>query len=185
MRSVRSAALALVVAAPLLVAGCSRSATAQLPQPDPKKAATELQSGLVAQSKGDLDTAVSHYQEALKYDTKNKYAFYDLAVIDAARSNLGEAEKKYRTVLGIDPEYAPALFNLAILLKNQGKTAEAESLYRRLLAKDTKNAAAHMNLGLLLRQTGQQTEGDAEVKQAITLNPQLKDPAATATTKKK
>ena len=35
-----------------------------------------------------------------------------------------------------------------------------------------------MNLGLLLRQAGQRAEGDAEVKQAITLNPQLKDPAA-------
>jgi tetratricopeptide (TPR) repeat protein len=174
----RSAAIGVAVAASLLVGGCSGPGSDALPKPDSKKAATELQTGLQAQGKGDLDTAAKHYQEALKYDTKNKYAFYDLALIDAARSNYGEAEKKYRVVLGIDPAYAPALFNLAILLKNQGNTTEATSLYRRLLTADPKNASAHMNLGLLLREAGQKAEGDAEVKQAITLNPRLTDPAA-------
>ena len=177
MRSVRRTAVALTVAGPLLLAGCGHQASDALPQPDAKKAAAELQTGLTAQGKGDLDTAAQHYQEALKYDQKNKYALYDLALIDAARANYGEAEKKYQVVLGIDPAYAPALFNLAILLKDQGKTAEATSLYHRLLTVDPKNASAHMNLGLLLRQSGQQAEGDAEVKQAIALNPQLKDPA--------
>jgi Tfp pilus assembly protein PilF len=178
MHPVRRAALVLGVAAPLLLSGCGRNPSPSLPQPDAKKAATELQTGLTAQSKGDLDSAAQHYQEALKYDPKNKYALYDLALIDAARSNYGDAEKKYRVALGIDPAYTPALFNLAILLKNRGDTTEATSLYRRLLPADPKNASAHMNLGLLLRQAGQQAEGDAQVKQAIALNPQLKDPAA-------
>jgi protein O-GlcNAc transferase len=178
MRSVRRTAAVLAIAAPLLLAGCSHQAGDALPKPDAKKAATELQTGLAAQGKGDLDIAAQHYQEALRYDPKNKYALYDLALIDAARANYGDAEKKYRVVLGIDPAYAPALFNLAILVKNQGNTTEAVSLYRRLLVADPKNASAHMNLGLLLRQTGQKPEGDAEVRQAITLNPQLKDPAA-------
>jgi tetratricopeptide (TPR) repeat protein len=178
MHPVRRVALVVGVAAPLLLSGCGQNVTSSLPEPDAKKAATELQAGLTAQGKGDLDTAAQHYQEALKYDTKNKFVLYDLALIDATRSNYGEAEKKYRVVLGIDPAYTPALFNLAILLKNQGNTTEATSLYRRLLAADPKNAAAHMNLGLLLRLAGQQAEGDAEVKQAIALDPQLKDPAA-------
>src|SRR3954454_10351316 len=169
---------AFTAVAGVALSGCSRAATASLPQPDAKKAATELQAGLTAQSKGDLDGAGQHYQESLKYDPKNKYALYNLALVDAAHRDFGQAEKKYRVVLGIDPAYAPALFNLAILVKNQGETTEATSLYRRLLTADPKNASAHMNLGLLLREAGQKAEGDAEVKQAITLNPRLTDPAA-------
>src|SRR4051794_23195184 len=178
MRRAGLAVLALSATIGLPLSGCSRDAAPALPQPDAKKAATELQAGLTAQSKGDLDGAGQHYQESLKYDPKNKYALYNLALVDAAHRDFGQAEKKYRVVLGIDPAYAPALFNLAILVKNQGETTEATSLYRRLLKADLKNAAAHMNLGLLLRQTGQKAQGDAEVKQAVTLNPQLKDPAA-------
>jgi len=172
------AAVGVAVTASLLVGGCSRTGSSALPKPDAKKAASELQTGLQAQGKGDLDGAAQHYHEALKYDPKNKYAMYDLALIDAARLNYGDAEQKYRVVLGIDPSYTPALFNLAILLKNRGASDEAISLYRRLLAVDAKNASAHMNLGLLLRATGHQTDGDAQVRQAIALNPQLKDPTA-------
>jgi tetratricopeptide (TPR) repeat protein len=178
MRRSRIAALTLATALGLGLAACSRDAAPALPQADRKKASTELQAGLTAQSKGDLDGAAQHYQESLKYDPKNKYALYNLALVDAANRDYGQAEKKYRVVLGIDPAYTPALFNLAILRKNSGDTTEATTLYRKLLAVNPKDAAAHMNLGILLRAAGHQAEGDAEVRQALTLNPQLKDPAA-------
>jgi tetratricopeptide (TPR) repeat protein len=174
----RSGFAVLALSAVLALGGCSRDGAAALPQADPKKAATELQAGLTAQNNGDLDGAAQHYQESLKFDPKNKYVLYNLALVDAAQTNYGQAEKKYRVVLGIDPAYTPALFNLAILRKNSGDTAEATELYRKLLAVNPKDAGAHMNLGLLLRATGQKADGDAEVRQAMTLNPQLKDPAA-------
>jgi tetratricopeptide (TPR) repeat protein len=145
---------------------------------DPKKAASELSAGLQAQSAGKLDEAANHYNEALKYDAKNKYALYDLALIDAAHSNYGEAEQRYRVVLAIDPAYEPALFNLAILEKAKGNDKDAIALYQRANAAAPKDAAAHLNLGLLLRTNGQKAAGDAEVKKAIALNPKLRDPAA-------
>jgi tetratricopeptide (TPR) repeat protein len=177
-RNGRRAFAALALSAVLPLAACSRNDAGSLPQPDAKKAASELQTGLQAQSSGDLDGAARHYQETLKYDPKNKYALYNLAVIDAVHANYAQAEQKYEVVLGIDPAYAPALFNLAILRKNSGDSAQAVTLYRRVLATNPKYAAAHMNLGLLLRSTGKSAEGDAEVKKAIELDPQLKDPAA-------
>jgi tetratricopeptide (TPR) repeat protein len=179
MRRSGIAVIALSAVVGLGLGGCSRDNAATLPQADPKKAATELQAGLQAQNKGDLDGATQHYQESLKFDPKNKYALYNLALVDAAQANYGQAEKKYRVVLGIDPAYTPALFNLAILRKNSGDVTEAAQLYRKLLAVNPKDAAARMNLGLLLRASGQKADGDAEVRKAITLNPQLKDPAAT------
>jgi tetratricopeptide (TPR) repeat protein len=175
----RYTALTMCAAVLTLTACGSGDGTAK---PDPKKASNALAAGLDAQGKGNLDEAVNQYNEALKYDKKNKYALYDLALIDAARSNYGEAENKYRVVLAIDPAFEPALFNLAILVKAKGNNTEAISLYKRAIAAAPKDASAHLNLGLLLRAAGQTAQGNAEVKKAISLNPKLRDPAASAST---
>jgi tetratricopeptide (TPR) repeat protein len=170
-------ALVAGVAVTALASGCGKT-TPSLPEPNPSKASAELAAGLQAQTKGQLDSAATHFQETLKYDPKNKYALYNLALIDASESKTADAESKYRIVLGIDPNYVPALFNLAILVKNKGDSGEALSLYRRVIVAKPTYAAAHMNLGLLLRATGDAADGNAEVHKAITLDPQLKDPAA-------
>ena len=175
----RTSLLASTVAAGLLalgLAGCNSGSA--LPAPDAKRAAVALQAGLDAQTTGKLDAARQKYEEALTYDPKNKFALYDLALVDQAQANYGVASDRYRAALAVDPAYEPALFNLAILRKQAGDTAEAISLYQRVLQANPKNAAAQLNLGLLLRATHQKAAGDAAIAAAIKLNPQLKDPAA-------
>jgi len=149
---------------------------------NPTKALTELNAGLKAHAAGNLSVAVADYQGALKYDHKNKYALYNLGIIDAANGNYGLAKDKYRVVLALDPKYAPALFNLAILLTASGNSKEAITLYERVVAADSKAAAAWLNLGLLQRAAGQRVAGDRSIKKAISLNPKLKDPAKTTVT---
>jgi tetratricopeptide (TPR) repeat protein len=145
-------------------------------QPDSKKAATALDAGLKAHAAGDLTKAAAEYRKVLKYDPKNKYAYYNLALIDAASGNYGLAEEKYRKAIASDPNYEPALFNLAILRTGRDPK-EAISLYKRAVAANPKDASAWLNLGLLLRAAGQKAEGNKDVLKAIALNPKLKDPA--------
>jgi tetratricopeptide (TPR) repeat protein len=147
--------------------------------PDAKKAKQALNAGLKAHSSGDLTTAAADYKKALMYDPTNKYAFYNLALIDEAGSNYGLAEQKYRAALKTDPAYEPALFNLAILRTSRAPK-EAIALYKRAVAADKKDAAAWLNLGLLLRAAGRPKEGSTDVARAIKLNPKLKDPAKSA-----
>jgi Tfp pilus assembly protein PilF len=144
--------------------------------PDTKKASKALNDGLAAHSKGDLTTAAKDYTLALKYDPENKFAFYNLALIDEAQGNYGLAEQKYRSALKSDAEYEPALYNLA-LLRTSRDPKEALSLYQRAVAANPKDASAFLNLGLLQRAAGQKAQGDANVATAIKLNPKLKDPA--------
>ncbi len=150
--------------------------------PDAKKASTALSAGLKAHSAGNLKAAKADYETALKYDHKNKYALYNLVLLDAANGNYGLAEDKYRAVLGLDPKYGPALFNLAILRNARGDSKEAISLYERTVAADKTAAAAWLNLGLLQRANGQKTAGDTSVATAIRLNPNLKDPGKASST---
>jgi tetratricopeptide (TPR) repeat protein len=121
--------------------------------------------------------AAADYHTALKYDATNKFAFYNLALIDEANGNYGLAEDKYRSALKTDPAYEPALFNLAILRTARNDSKEAISLYERAVVADKKDAAAWLNLGLLLRADGQERAGDKDVLRAIGLDPSLKDPA--------
>jgi tetratricopeptide (TPR) repeat protein len=152
-------------------------------KPDAKKATTALDAGLKAHAAGDLDTASSSYHTALKYDADNKFAFYNLALIDSSDGNYGLAETKYRSAIKSDAKYEPALFNLAILRTTSDPT-EAIGLYKRAVAANEKDAAAWLNLGLLLRTEGKATLGNQAVRKAIALNPKLTDPKAPAKGKK-
>jgi len=144
--------------------------------PDTKKAATALDAGLKAHAAGDLTAASAAYKETLEYDPANKFAFYNLALIDEAGGNYGLAEQKYRAALDSDPKYEPALFNLAIL-RTGPNPKEATSLYQRAVQSNPEDASAWLNLGLLLRASGNKVEGNKSVLKAIALNPKLKDPA--------
>ena len=64
--------------------------------PDAEKASTALDAGLEAHAAGDLTAATAKYEETLKYDPDNQFAFYNLALIDEAAGNYGLAEEKYR-----------------------------------------------------------------------------------------
>ena len=144
----------------------------------PKKASTALNAGLTAYNEGDLTEAAAQYEVALKYDAANKYAWYNLGILDEADSNYGLAAAKYRKALESDPAYGPALYNLAIL-RTQSDPQEAMTLYRAALDADPKDADAWLNLGLLLRKDGQTQAGYVYVLHALTLDHELKDPAKT------
>lgn len=175
-------ALALTSVLALGVTSCSGGSSGAGSSPaasDAKQAQKALNAGLKEHSAGDLTAATADYKKTLKYDPRNKFAFYNLALIDAAAGNYGLAEEKYRAALKTDSAYEPALFNLAIL-RTSRDPKEAIKLYTAAVAADRKDAAAWLNLGLLLRAAGQTKAGNKDVLRAISLNPKLKDPAKTA-----
>ena len=99
-------------------------------KPNAKLASKALSSGLKSYAAGNLSAASTAYHLTLKYDKTNKYAFYNLALIDAADGNYGLAEGNYRSALVTDPKFDPALFNLGILRTARNDPKEAMSLYQ-------------------------------------------------------
>jgi Tfp pilus assembly protein PilF len=142
-----------------------------------QEAADALDAGLTAHSAGDLEEARKQYEKVLELEPTNKFAFYNLALLDEADGNYGLAEQNYRAALTSDPTYEPALFNLAVLRTARNDPDEAISLYRQAIKADKKDAAAWLNLGLLLRENGDKHEGNLAVLKAIALDPSLHDPA--------
>lgn len=145
-----------------------------------KKATDAINAGLGLQARGDLAGAYAKYSEAAKLDPHNKFALYDLAVVDNLQSNPGLAEQHYRQALVIDPRYEPAIYNLAIVEQALGKQRFALSLYQQAVQINPGDANAHFNLALMLRVMGYRKIGDAQMRIARKLNPQLVDPISPA-----
>jgi tetratricopeptide (TPR) repeat protein len=155
---------------PLLIIGaCSKGTT------DSDQASSALAAGLKAHAAGRLDEAAADYRKVLVYDPRNKFAYYNLGVIEQTQGDGGSAESDYRIALTIDPDFVPALFNLAILRTSSGGDREAIDLYRQVIQIDEGYAAAHLNLGFLLIDNGQEREGNAELAIAVGLDPTLAD----------
>ncbi len=159
---------AALIAVLATLAACGGSST----QSDAQIAASALNAGLSAQAAGHLTDAVTDYKNAIAHDPRNKYAYYDLGLVQQLLGQAAAAEQNYRAALQLDPNLAPALFNLAIL-RTTPSPAEAEQLYRHVISLQPKDAATHLNLGFLLRSEGRTAEGNTELQTAVSLDPSL------------
>jgi tetratricopeptide (TPR) repeat protein len=165
----------LVILLAFGLAGCSGNGEVE-------QADEILQQGLQAQAAGDFDFAVDAYLQVIQLDPQNKFAYYNLGVIEQVRGELPAAEGHYRTTLGLDPDFVPALFNLAIL-RTETSPDEAVTLYEHLIQVDPSHAAAHLNLGFLLIEQGHERRGQKELEEAVRLDPSLEgriDPETSA-----
>jgi tetratricopeptide (TPR) repeat protein len=155
--------LVLLVSAALAVSACAKAA-------DPDQALAE---GLAQQQAGNDEAAAEKYQDVLDVRPGDKYANYDLGVIEQGDGRTSLAEGYYRAALDTDPAFVPALYNLAILRANVGATQEAIDLYLRVIRVQPDNAAAHFNLGILYQKVGKGKAGEVELNRALELDPSL------------
>jgi Tfp pilus assembly protein PilF len=158
----------------LAVSACgSSSKGGSTTKPDRKKTVTLLNKALQQLVAGKTTQAQTDFEEVIRLDPSNKFAYYNLGLIDQTAGKRAAAESQYRLVLTIDNKYAPALYNFGILRAQASATADAIDLYRRAIASLPTSADAHFNLGLLLRTTGKTAEGNAEIQAAVKLEPAL------------
>jgi tetratricopeptide (TPR) repeat protein len=165
MRMITGSLLFIVICG---AAACSKKSDADL-------ANEALAAGLAAHQAGNLAEAAADYREVLVHDPNNKYAYYDLGLIDQTNGALASAESNYRLALSIDPEFASALYNLAIVRHDLGDLKESLDLYQQVIGLQPDNASAHLNLGFALIEAHRKQDGNAELKVAVQLDPDFAD----------
>ena len=100
--------MGLRIAAVVLAAGCVLAACGGSDSSTgAKKASDLLNEGLQAQVQGDASAATAKFDAVLKVDPKNKFAYYNLGLIEQKANDNAKAESNYRQAIAIDPNYAP------------------------------------------------------------------------------
>ncbi|MGA7986904.1 MAG: tetratricopeptide repeat protein [Candidatus Dormiibacterota bacterium] len=137
-----------------------------------KTAASLVSHGLQAQLSGDLSTASSEYQQAIKVDANSSVAHYDLGTVYDKQGDAPGAATEYRAALVIDPTFADAMFNLAVDT-TRSDPASAQQLYLRVIALQPTFAAAWLNVGFILQGEGSIAAAEADWARAISLDASL------------
>ncbi len=96
-------------------------------------AACMYQSGVQAESKGEVHDAQTYYAKAVNADPAFAAAWVNLGTLQCQLGALPRAEFCYRQALAADAEYALARYNLACCLQDQERHEEARTEYERVL----------------------------------------------------
>lgn len=102
--------------------------------------------GQEAHEKGDLDSALKLYGEALELEPEFAEAEYQRGTAFLQLNKLDEAEKSYRRALEIRENWTLAMSALGSLLVQKGKFAEAETLLTKAIKTSENNFPAYAAL---------------------------------------
>ena len=106
--------------------------------------------------RGELDSAISHFEIALEIRSRNAAAHYNFggALIEnnlgsalARKGRLSEAIGHYEKAVKLRPDYGDPYFNLGSVLFQQGRTDEAIAQWQKALATQPNDAGFHTALG--------------------------------------
>jgi Flp pilus assembly protein TadD len=125
----------------------------------------------VARRRGDLDAAITHYQEAVRLAPDAADFPVNLGLLLADRHRFAEAAGAFERAVALRPADAESHNNLGAMLARQGRMRAAAAHYRRALEISPGYALARRNLGLALAADGDVDAGIRECLEALRLSP--------------
>jgi Tfp pilus assembly protein PilF len=149
------------------------------PLESPPTAAADLSAdelfelALQLHANGELDAAGVLYADVLALDPSNKYAHFNLGVIDQFAGDNESAIERYEAALVVDPAYGPALYNVGLAYSASGDRLTAIDRLRKAVEVSPDSAPAMFKLGVLLVDAGEEVEGNELLQRAYEIDPTL------------
>ena len=131
--------------------------------------------------RGDLDSAISRFERALKIRSRNSAAHYNvgtaliennLANLLAQKGRLNEAVDHYHGAMRLDPVYGDPYLNLGNILFQQGRMRDAMAQWETAHATQPKDARFHTALGDAFLRARLQKEAMTEYELAAQISAQ-------------
>jgi tetratricopeptide (TPR) repeat protein len=140
-------------------------------KPDFRKASNNLILALVKVGKGE--EAVQRARAMVSADPKDPDRLFTLGLAQSEQ-NIDGAIASFRQTLELAPRHVLARYNLALVLNRSDHTAEAVDELKRALAIEPR-PEMHYTLGVIYWHQGDLDRGEAELKAAISQQPDYAD----------
>ncbi len=118
--------------------------------------------------------AISEYNLAVAASPKDADLLNDFGYYYYKRGDMTNAEQQLRAAIGQSPRHERAWVNLGMVLGEQGRYRESFEAFAKVVSP----AAAHSNVGMILAKNGRQIEAQQELRQSLSLEPDLEQPRA-------
>lgn len=163
--------LSISLALFILLSFASTSASGQSPHSttvDSKQgAAAAFEEGQTAQQRGDLNSAVRSYTNAIKSDPSLFQAYYQRATALVALGREAEAETDLRKAIELRPDFARAHRALGQVLLDRGMTEEAKRELSRAIELEPKLSGVRMFYASALIKSGDAARAVEQLRAAI------------------
>jgi len=134
-------------------------------------------SGTFYKSNGQLDIAVTKFEQALVLAPEYAEAHYNLGVTLRELDKIEEAIKSYKKAISIKNAYPNAHFNLGNALLSLKQYDGAIKHFESTIAFNPKFAKAYNNLGLLYKRLGKDQEAGKKFDEALVIKPDYAEAA--------
>jgi len=133
-----------------------------------------LKSGYAALQSGDLITARTEYERALRADPRNRDALLGMAAVDVRTGNYDDAATQYARALELDPRDPDAAAGL-IGLRGSADPVQAESRLKTLIAGQPDSAVLHFALGNVFATQSRWADAQLAYFRAVVAEPENPD----------
>ena len=147
---------------------------------NPKNVVAHYSVGALRLQAGDVDDAIFHYQQALKFASLDAvevgqpnlgYLHNSLGNALIAKGDVAGATREYNLAASAKPDFADPHSNLASIFVGKGEIDEAIKEYQAALIIPPEDAESHVALGWLFLRKGQNANAISHFERANALEP--------------
>lgn len=131
-----------------------------------------LRQGIAQAEANQLTQAATTFADVLAVSPTNKYALYNLGVIDQERHNPSAAVTRYDQALNADNKYTPAMYNKALILEMHNP-GESLALYQRIVHLNPRASTAYLRMAIVYAKQRKLPQAKQARARAIALDPSL------------
>jgi tetratricopeptide (TPR) repeat protein len=133
---------------------------------------TLLQRGIAQAEANQLSQAATTFEDVLAVAPRNKYALYNLGVIEQDRHDPSAAVARYDQALQADTTYTPAMYNKALILESSDPQ-QSLALYRRIVQLNPRASTAYLRMAIVYSRENKPTQARQAQARAVALDPSL------------